>query len=181
MTMDVVSNFMKLLNFIFIILIGQLFMECNYKSHSDPPEVKTEYGVIREEVEEVSPPPPGPTSNFKTLEEWLFNICDKEKPEKSITTYIFGLFESADDYTIFLVGINKYDKGQDSVTRIDFEPSNMYYPLSKSENKNLTQEQVQDQLTTLLRDFIKTDKFKNSFLAKAYSITVEFYGMIWSR
>ena len=172
---------MKTLNFIFILLIGQFFMDCNHKTHSDPPEVKTEYGIEREEVEEVSPPPPGLTTKFKTLEEWLLNICDKEKPEKSITTYNFGLFESSDDYTIFLVGINKYAQGQDSVTRIDFEPSSMYYPLPKSEYKNLTREQVQDQLTSLLKNFIKTDTFKNSFLAKAYSITVDFYGTIWSR
>jgi len=171
---------MKVLNFIFILLIGQFLICCNHKTHSDPPVI-TEYGVEREEVEEVSAPPPGLTSNFKTPEEWLFNICDIDKPEKSITTYIFGLFESPDDYTIFLVGINRYDKGQNSVTGIDFEPSSMYYPLPKSENKNLTREQVQDQLTSLLKNFIKTDKFKNSFFAKAYSITVDFYGTIWSR
>ena len=172
---------MKTLNFIFILLTGQFFMDCNHKTDSEKPEVKTEYGVEREEVEEVSPPPPGLISNFKTIQEWLFNICDTEKPEKSITTYNFGLFESSDDYTVFLVGINKYGKGQDSATLIEFEPSSMYYPLPKSEYKNLTREQVQDQLTSLLKTFIKTDKFKNSFLAKAYSITVDFYGTIWSK
>lgn len=156
-------------------------MDCNNKKDSDSLEVKTEYGVISEQVEEVSPPPPGLTTKFKTLQEWIINICDTEKPEKSITTYNFGLFESPDDYTICLVGINKYDQGQDSVTRIDFEPSGMYYPLTKSENKNLTREQVQDKLTSLLKNFIKTDKFKNSFLAKAHFITVDFYGTIWSK
>jgi len=171
---------MKFLHLIFILLIAQFFMDSNSKKDSDSVEVKNEYGVISEKVEEVSPPPPGLTSNFKTPEEWLVNICDTENHENPNTTYNFGLFESADDYTIFVVGINN-TQGQDSVTRIDFEPSSMYYPLPKSENKNLTREQVRYQLTSLLKNFIKTDKFKNSFFAKATSISVDYYGTIWLR
>lgn len=171
---------MKILNLIFILLIGQFFMDCNHKKDAVSLEVKTEYGVEYEQVEEISPPPPGLTTKFKTPQEWLINICDTEKPEKPITAYNFSLFESPDDYTICLVGINKYDQGQDSVTRIDFEPSSMYYPLP-GEYKNLTRDQVQDQVTSLLKDFTKTDKFKNSFFAKSNSIIVDFYGTIWSK
>ncbi len=47
--------------------------------------------VIEDVVDDVPPPPPHLTSNFKTLQDWLFNICDTEKPEKSIapTTLVF--------------------------------------------------------------------------------------------
>jgi hypothetical protein len=42
--------------------------------------------------EMVEPPPPDLTSNFETLQDWLYNICDTEQPEKSIATYHFGVF-----------------------------------------------------------------------------------------
>lgn len=127
-------------------------------------------------VDDVPPPPPHLTSNFKTLQDWLFSICDTEKPEKSIATYNFGLFESPDDHVIFLVGLNKYYKENTSVTRIEFEPSKMYFQLPKSEYKNLNREQLLDKLTFQLKVFTNTETFKASFLAKAKSITTDFRG-----
>ena|ERR1022692_2644872 len=137
---------------------------------------------FQHEFEDGDPPPPGLISSFDTLQDWLINICDSEQPEKSIATYNFGLFESAGDYTIFLIGENTYDKEQNySVTSIDFKPLHMYFPLPKSEYENLIREQLVEQLTDELRGFTKTDKFKNSFLAKANSIKTDFSGEIWSR
>ncbi len=37
-------------------------------------------------------------------------------------TYNFGLFESPGNYTIFLIGLNQYEKKNSSITRIEFEP-----------------------------------------------------------
>ena len=136
--------------------------------------------TIKHTVEEVDPP--HITSHFKTLQDWLFHICDSRKPKKSIATYRIGLFESPDDYVIFLVGLNTHTKGKNSyITRIGFKPSNMYFQLPKSEYENLSREQLIDQLASQLKDFITTEKFKTSFLAKAESINTDFGGQIWSK
>ena len=136
--------------------------------------------TIKHTVEEVDPP--HITSHFKTPQDWLFHICDSRKPKKSIATYRIGLFESPDDYVIFLVGLNTHTKGKNSyITRIGFKPSNMYFQLPKSEYENLSREQLIDQLASQLKDFITTEKFKTSFLAKAESINTDFGGQIWSK
>lgn len=155
-------------------------MECNHKKDSEPSRLVTQDVELTEEVDDVPPPLPGQTSNYKNVQEWLFKICDKEKPAKSITTYNFGLFESPGNYTIFLVGLNKYGTAQHSVTRIEFEPTRMYFQLPKSEYENLNREHLLTKLTSQLKDFTKTEKFKTSFFAKAKTITTDFNGKIWS-
>ena len=67
-----------------------------------------------------------------------------------------------------------------SITRIEFEPANTYFPLPKSEHEGLSGEEVIEKITNHLNDFLKTDGFKSSFLTKAQSITTDFAGEIWS-
>lgn len=162
-----------------MLLIVPFFMDCNNKPQPDKPKIITENVVFNEEVDDVPPPPPGLVSNFKSLQDWLFKICDRDKPGKSIMTYNFGLFESPGNYTIFLVGLNQYEKKNSLITRIEFEPKSMYFRLPETEYKNLNREQLVDKLTAQLKDFTKTEKFKTSFLAKAKSITTDFKGEIW--
>ncbi len=137
-------------------------------------------------LEDIQEEPVFPThikSKFKTLQDWLFNICDNDKPKKSITEYKFGLFESANGHTLFFVGVNKYDEGKNRYrTRIEFEPSSMYFKLRKSEYENLNREQLLDKLTSQLTNFTNTEKFKTSFLSKANAIIFESNGRtIWSK
>lgn len=100
----------------------------------DKPESKHSTMIIThinltEEVETVSPPPPDLTSKCKTLQEWLVKICENEKPTGSISWYKFGLFESSNSYTVFLIGLNRYTKEDCSTVRIDFKPSDMFFQL----------------------------------------------------
>lgn len=152
---------------------------------------KTKTGVQKVEVKEVTfysveddfpPPPPNLTSNFKTLQEWLLSICNGKKPEKSIATFHFGLFESSDEKIMFLTGVNKYINGDTSYTRIEFEPSNVYYQLPQREYSNLNRDQLMKKLTDQLKAFTNTEKFNTSFLSKANAITFESNGQtIWSK
>ncbi len=150
-------------------------LACNRKTDVKAGKVKVKDVVIQQVVEEPEPPPPLWISHFKTLQEWLFKLCDTEKPGDLILTYNFGLFESKDHYTLVLTGSKQYVEFQDSVT-IDFEPTNMYYTLPQSDYKNLKRELVLDRITAQLKKFTKTDKFKNSFFAKAKAITTDFNG-----
>lgn len=141
-------------------------------------EVKFE--VVEDDVE---PPPPHLTSRFKTVQDWLLNICDNDKPQKPIAKYKFGLFESPTAYTLVLVGVNTYDEGKNrSVTHIEFEPTNMYFKLPDSEYKNLNRDQRIDKLTFQLKELTNTEKFKTSFFTQANVIVFETNGqIIWSK
>jgi hypothetical protein len=175
---------MTVRNFIVIALFACLGMECSQrtKSESDNVEVKEVMVTSVEVADDVSPPPPGLTSHFKNMEDWLSNICDDKKPKKSIATYEFGLFESPDNYAIFLVGINTYNKADTSYTRIEFEPSNMYFQLPRGEYKNLNRDEMVNLLIFQLKDFTNTKKFKTSFFTGADKITFATNGQtIWSK
>jgi hypothetical protein len=135
------------------------------------------------EIDDVGPPPPDFTNSYETLQEWLFSICDKEQPQKSIETYSFGLFEGQEEYTVSLVGTNKYQEDKNRlVINIDFDPEDVYFNLPDKEFKSLKREQVLERLTAQLKEFTKTNKFLHSFLAKAHVITTEWNGeTIWSK
>ena len=142
--------------------------------------VEGTFEVVEDAIE---PPPPNLTSTFKTLKDWLVNICEKDTPKKSIATYNFGLFESPNDNTLVLVGVNTYDEGKyRTIIRIDFEPTNMYFKLPKAYYKSLDREQLLDKLASQLKDFAKTEKFKNSFFTEANVVVFESNGQkIWSK
>lgn len=157
-------------------------MASNHKKEDGQDDIVVEHIVLTSEEDVPAPPPPKLWSNFKTLQEWLFSICDTEKPQKAIATYNFGLFESPDNYVLFIIGVNRHDSdAQHSVTRIEFQPANGYFPLPKSEYEGLTQEQVWERLTKQLEDFINTDTFKQSFLRDAESITTDWKAVIWKQ
>ena len=129
------------------------------------------------------PPEDRLTSRFATVQDWLFNICDTEQPKKSIAEYRFILYTSSIEYTLYLRGVNIYEEEKNNfITHIEFEPKEMYFPLPKSEFENITYEQVKERLIAQLKDFTTTDKFAQSFFAKADAIITEFGGeIIWSK
>ena len=110
------------------------------------------------------------------------NICASEKPQKPIRTYNFGVFEGQDNYIAFLTGINIYEVSQNHTeTKIDYTPAEMYFSLPANEYKNLNRQQVFERLTLQLKEFTKSDQFKNSFFQHAESITTDWKGEIWRK
>ena len=124
---------------------------------------------------ENTPGLPPTTPIFMTIQEWLFHLCDVEHPGKSIIAYNFGIFETENGYTIYLIGSKEFDKDDsDWAANNDFVPKSKYYPLPEKEYKGLKWEKVLDKVKVHLEDFTKTGKFKNSFFAKAKAITTGF-------
>jgi hypothetical protein len=110
-----------------------------------------------------------------TLEGWLFNLCDSEAPKKSIIAYNFGLFETEDSYSIYLIGSNEFDENDsDWATNSDFEPKDKYFQLPAKDFKKLSWQQVLDQIESELKTFSKSAKFRNSFFSKAQAVTTGF-------
>jgi hypothetical protein len=135
-------------------LIAHLFLSCKDKIEVQ----KTD--IMQEELENDVPEPPPPSFsclNSITLQEWFFKLCETEKAENSIIAYNFALFETDKCYAICL---NSNDPA--------------YYPLSKSEYKNLSWKQVLNKIRSQLKEFALAEKFRNSSLAKAKAITIQF-------
>ncbi len=126
-------------------------------------------------------------SKFKTLKDWLIDICNNDKPEKQIAEYQFNYYwDESGNYTLFLKGVNCYEeRGNDYITtneRIEFTPSNMYFKLPKGEYKNLDKKETEEKITSQLKDFLNTEVFKASFFVNANTITTTYNGeTIWSK
>ena len=172
---------MRVQNYVAILLFTSVFMACGQKTKNELANVEVKEERSFEIVDEVSPPG-SLTSNFKTIQHWLIHTCKDQHPENAISMYEFGLFESKDEYTVYLVGINKYDRGDTTYTRIEFEPSNMYFRLPESYYHNLTRDGLLGMLISDLKYFIRTQEFKTSFFANADSIVFASNGQtIWSK
>ena len=153
------------------------------KKHDSDEKVIIEHGKLTVQMEVVEPPPPNFTSEFRTLRDWLINICYENRPQEKISKYEFGLFESPANYILFLVGVNTYEESDTHTsTRIDFEPKNMYFKLPESDFQHLNTSQMLDKLTFQLKEFANTEHFQNSFFAKANIVVFETNGeKIWSK
>ncbi len=161
---------MRVLYFIFLI---HLVLACNDKIETQVEEV-----TMTETESTTAPEPPPPTfscSNSATLQEWFFKLSDSEKPDKDVFAYNFGLFETGSCYAIHLVDSIQYEKDDGGTARKN-EPdtSVSYYPLSKSEYEALEWKQVLNKIKSQLAEFARTERFKNSYLAKAEIITMRF-------
>ncbi|GGI51556.1 hypothetical protein GCM10011425_27680 [Mucilaginibacter galii] len=128
------------------------------------------YGQDTVTEDDIGPPPLNLTSQFKTLHDWLVNICNSNKPKKAITKYNVDLFESTNDYTLCLTGVNTYVKGDDSFVKIEYTPQNLYYRLPVSFHKGINRQQVLMKLMLELEDFTTTIEFKNSFFTRSNAI-----------
>ncbi|HEY1871777.1 MAG TPA: hypothetical protein VGG71_12015 [Chitinophagaceae bacterium] len=160
-------------------------MNQNQDASHNPGKTSTQIVHIEHTTYEPDPPHPEEIqSKFKNLDDWLNSICDGENPEKPIEIYRINIFltEPSGDRTIYLLGENTYNEGNNhSITRIEYEPSNMYYNL-KNEYKKLTWEELKIKITFQVKEFTKSDKFKASFLSKANAIIMGFSGeSIWKK
>ncbi|RNL51100.1 hypothetical protein D7004_15365 [Pedobacter jejuensis] len=156
-------------------------MACTNEKNMIINKTEVMHGSFTVEEDDVGPPPPNFVSRFKTVNEWLTFTAENDKPKKAIFEYQFDVFEGENDYTLCLTGINTYDVSKTyQRAKIEFMPSEMYFPIPLNDYKGLTKAQVFDYLTTQLDGFLKSSKFKNSYFSKAKSIKTGWKGEIWS-
>ena len=110
-----------------------------------------------------------------TLQDWLPEICENETPDSSIVAFNFGLFETVDGYTIYLIGSREYDgDDEDWATNNDFEPAKKYFPLPPENFKQLEWQEVLNNVRSELTKFAASETFQSSFLAAAKAVTTGF-------
>ena len=162
---------MRISYFILTASLVHLVFACNDKIETQVEEI-----TMTETETETAPEPPPPSfscSNSGTLREWFFKLCEKAKPEKPVVAYKFELFETGNCYAIHLVDSNEKDD-HDGAGKNDADISFNYYPLSKNEYEGFEWKQVLDKIKSQVKEFLNTEKFKNSSFAKVKTMTMRF-------
>lgn len=140
--------------------------------------VEGEFTIIEDDLE---PPPLDVSSNFDTIAEWLKNMCKEDKPKNKIDRFNFGLFESEDEYTLTLTGVNICNQADCLTISIDFRPIYTYFTLPKCYHENLDRDSLIVNLKSELTDFTKTETFQSSFFTKSESVCFETIGeALWT-
>lgn len=125
----------------------------------------------------IEPPPPSSLhlSKSMTLKECFLKMCHREQPGPTDTAYNFSLHKTNNRYVVFFIESKAHKKiAQERAAKKGSGYLNKYYPLSKNELKDLNWKQAFDKIRSELKEFAKTEQFKNSSLAKAKSITIRF-------
>ena len=127
-------------------------------------------------VENNSKPENYLSMNLKSqFKEWIENINSNEEIENNIKAFNFGLFETENGCTMYLIGAKEYnEKDDDWATVIDFEPTEKYFEIDKSIIKDKDWGEVLKLSTDLVNDYVQSQSFENSFLKNAEAITVGF-------
>ncbi|HYM95165.1 MAG TPA: hypothetical protein VET23_13570 [Chitinophagaceae bacterium] len=134
-------------------------------------------------VDAPEPPPVRFISPFKTIEEWLFHLCDTNDPKQIISECHITLIELPWGNVLSLMGWNKITIDENTIShRRVFRPTtDMYFPLPNDKFGNLSEQLIREQVINELIEFTKSIKFKNSFLSKVQSLQINIKGQIWSK
>jgi hypothetical protein len=111
----------------------------------------------------------------KEFNDWMTRLNKNENLDKSILAFNFGLFETPEGYTIYLIGAKKYDEGdEDWATEVDFEPDEKYLAINPQETKGLEWNQVLDKAVDVVTKYVQSNDFKGSILKDAKAVTTGF-------
>lgn len=107
--------------------------------------------------------------------EWMSRIAKSNRPSTDIIAFNFGLFETGNGFTVYLIGSRSFDKEDDDwATEIDFEPKEKYFEIDPNETRGLDWNEVREKVKTLLSEFVSSDLFRDSILKQSKHITIGF-------
>lgn len=106
---------------------------------------------------------------------WLKEIeADYGKPDSSISALNFGLIETENGYSSYLIGAEEYDEDDDDwACEEDYAPEPRYLPMQESYS-DLDWEQTQQKFSEHLKNFIGSELANKTFLTQVNIITTGF-------
>ncbi len=117
---------------------------------------------------------------------WMERINQENQPGPDINAFHFGIFD--DGSILYLAGSKRYGKDEEwqewQSYPPDFLPKEKDFILKNQFGRLYNDNEWKDQLNKveyLIKEFIKSDKFKNHFISKGKAITLGFNGgdIIW--
>jgi predicted nucleotidyltransferase len=111
----------------------------------------------------------------ESFNQWMSKLNQTENVDSEITAFNFGLFETADGYSIYLIGSKNYDLSDDDwATNVDFEPKDKYLHFDIDLVIDKDWEEILKISVDLIEKYVISDDFKNSILKNATAITTGF-------
>lgn len=86
---------------------------------------------------------------------WIQRIAEQEQVPTDIIAFNFGMFESENGYTVYLIGSKEYDANDDDwACNDDFEPKEKYLELSCQRVRDMAWEEFQNSVILTIADCI---------------------------
>ncbi len=107
--------------------------------------------------------------------QWMTRMNEKEHPSKDIVAFNFGLFETIEGFTIYLIGAKNFDEAnEDWAVEPDFEPGNEYLEINPDETDGLQWNDVLQKAVDIITRYVDSEEFQRSILKDAQAITTGF-------
>jgi hypothetical protein len=112
---------------------------------------------------------------YREFAAWLRRVARSSPPPEGIAAYNFGLFESEGGYVAYLTGSREYDPEDDDwACREDYTPAERYVDLRGAFDEGATWREVQHGVVGMIKRFVESPEFSDSFLSGASAVTVGF-------
>lgn len=112
---------------------------------------------------------------YQAFKKWALAIAKEENPGDQITAFNFGLFETSQGYSIYLIGSKVYDeKDDDWACTVDFTPKKRYFEIPSKIASGKKWDVIESEVIAILKKFISSTDFKQTFFSRATAITVGF-------
>ncbi len=106
---------------------------------------------------------------------WLDRINKSETISDKIVAFNFGLFETENGYTIYLIGSETFDEEDDDwATNVDFEPEEKYFELDSSLVKRKDWQEVLEITEKRVKEYLNSESLNNTIFKNAKAITTGF-------
>ena len=113
-------------------------------------------------------------SIYLEFRDWLNRINQSEVIPADLSAFNFGLFQTPNGYSIYLIGSTIFTEDNDDwAGEEDFAPREKYFELP-SNFKDKNWKELEDFVKELVIDFINSEDFQKTFLARTVAITVGF-------
>lgn len=109
------------------------------------------------------------------LKGWIKEIANEEIVPENIQALNFGIFESENGYTVYLMGSMEYDiEDDDWACNEDFVPNNRYLEFNEEEISNLDWENFQNLMVESLKNIIDSKEISEYKILNIDNITTGF-------
>lgn len=106
---------------------------------------------------------------------WLNRINKTEAVSDSIIAFNFGLFESENGNTVYLIGSETFDEEDvDWATNVDFKPIEKYFELDSSLVKGKDWQEVLKVSEELVKNYLNSESLESSIFKNAEAVTTGF-------
>ncbi len=109
--------------------------------------------------------------------DWIVKISNSSQPGNEIKAINFGILQTEESYSIYLIGSVEYDPNDDDwACNEDFIPDEKYFALTKQEIIDKDWTMVQDMIINVIKSFLDSELYNDSILKAVDHITCGFDG-----